>query len=189
MAPHVRFLAWHFGFDMTNVTSASQVSGSQASGSQAGHHHSPLTITAVASEFQPTVPATASGTPILPVAPTAPKRRLVRKTSSDPTAAVLALYGLTPTQLTSSVLVEELDSPSPVDISDTDNSQAAASSRPPGGKTWWDESLGTLVMQLPDQSIIQAEVELGDKGFCRAVWPWGQAEMTEKPWLGLQPVI
>ena len=40
MAPHVRFVAWHFGIDMTNVTSASQVSGSQASGSQAGHHHS-----------------------------------------------------------------------------------------------------------------------------------------------------
>ena len=85
--------------------------------------------------------------------------------------------------------MEELDSPSPVDISDTDNSQAAASSKPPGGKTWWDEALGTLVMQLPDQRKVQATIELGDKGFCKAVWPWGQSEMTEKPWLGLQPVI
>ena len=44
-------------------------------------------------------------------------------------------------------------------------------------------------MQLADQIIVHATMALGELGFTRAVWPWGEAEMTEKPWLGLQPVV
>ena len=141
MAHHVRSLAWHYVFDVGNLPSASQASGSKASCSHAGLQHSPLTTTSLAGAIEPPATATKSRAAILQLAPTTQRRRLLRKTSSDPAASVLALYGLRGTDNISTVLVEELDCPSPVRISDTDNSQAAASSPPPGGK-WLDEALG-----------------------------------------------
>ena len=79
MAPHVKRLAWHYGFESGNLPAASQASGSQASGSHAGLQHSPLTSTGVASASEPTATAIASRAAILPLAPITSKEKAFEK--------------------------------------------------------------------------------------------------------------